>query len=42
MLLGLLIQIWMCYKKNVLTIIGMSIEANICQIPGEDSQNSLQ
>ena len=40
MLQGLLTQIWMCCKKNVLMIIGMSIQTNICQILGEDSLNS--
>ena len=32
MLQGLLILIWMWYKRRVLTIVGMSIQANICQI----------
>ena len=34
------IQIWMCYKRNGLTITGMSIRADICQILGKDSQSS--
>ena len=33
--------IWMCYKRTELTIIGMSTRADICQILGGDSQNSL-
>ena len=41
MLLVLLKLIWMCYKRNELTITGMSIRADICQILGKDSQNSL-
>ena len=41
MLQGLLILICASCKKNVLTIIGMSSQANISQILGEDSQNSL-
>ena len=36
-LLGLLILIWMCCKRNGLTIIGMSIRADICQNLGKDS-----
>ena len=37
----LLILIWICYKKNELTIIGMSIRADICQFLGEVPQSSL-
>ena len=33
--------IWMSYKRNELTITGMSIRAGICQILEEDSQSSL-
>ena len=33
MLRGLLIQIWMCYQRNGLTISGMSIRAYTRQIP---------
>ena len=38
MILGLLILIWTSCKKYELTISGMSIRADICQILGEDSQ----
>ena len=41
MLQGLHIQIWMCCKRNGLTIAGMLIHANICQILGKDSRSSL-
>ena len=41
MLQGLLKLIWMCYKRNELTITEMSIRANICQIRAEDLQSSL-
>ena len=35
------VLIWMSCRRNVLTTIGMSIPANICQILRKDSQNSL-
>ena len=38
MLLGLLTLIWTSCKNRRLTITGMSIQASICQTPGEDSQ----
>ena len=41
MLRGLLILIWMCYMKRGLAIIGMSIRADISQILGKGSRNSL-
>ena len=41
MLQGRLTLIWMCYKRSELTIIGMSIRADICLILEKDSQNSL-
>ena len=41
MVLGLFMLIWMRDKKNVQMSIGMSIRTDFCQIPGEDSQNSL-
>ena len=40
LLLGQFVLIWMCYKRRV-TIIGRSIRADICQILGKASQNSL-
>ena len=39
MLLGLLVQIWMCCKKHGLMITGMSTRTDICQIGGKDSRN---
>ena len=41
MLRGLLAQIWMCHKRNGLTITGTSIRADICPILGKDSQSLL-
>ena len=41
MLLGLLLLIWTCCKRNELTISGMSIRTDICHIHGEDSRSSL-
>ena len=41
MLQGLLVLIWMCYKRNELNITETSIRANICQIRAEDLQSSL-
>ena len=41
MLQGRLTLIWMCYKRSELTIIGMSIRADIRLILEKDSQNSL-
>ena len=40
-LLGQLTLIWMCYKRSGLTIVEMSIRAEICQILGKDAQSSL-
>ena len=37
---GQLILIWICYKRSGLTIIGMSIRADTCQILGKCSQCS--
>ena len=36
-----LIQSWTCCKDNVLTIIGVSMWIEVCQILGKDSQSSL-
>ena len=41
MLPGLLVLIWTSWKKRRLTITGMSIQASICQTPGEDLRNLL-
>ena len=41
MLQGQLILIWTCCKRNLLTIIVMSSQANICQILGKVSWSSL-
>ena len=36
---GLLMLIWMCHKKNVLMIVGMSIQTETCQIHGKVSRS---
>ena len=41
MLPGQHILIWMCYKKRGLTIIGMSLRTEVCQILGQDSRSPL-